>query len=136
MSQKKLVNTIEEGEIHQVISADKGDGRSFNWRRWAGRLALRVMSEEDVWRLGKKLGVEPQWMLAKIWYKYGREGIIKGYREDLKLALRHVKKLLARYPTKHFVITADHGERLGENGNYRHQGNRDKEVIEVPWLEV
>jgi len=94
-----------------------------------------IFSQETVWRIGHNLGRDPTWDLGKLWLKYGKEGIIKGYKEDLKLVLNHVKKIVDLYPNKKIIITSDHGERLGESGNYGHAGKREKVLIEVPWLE-
>ena len=99
------------------------------------KIANKFLSQETIWKIGKSLGRTPTWDLGKLWFKYGQEGIEKGYREDLKLVLNHVKKLIKLYPKKKIIITADHGERLGEKGNYGHGGKRDKAVIEIPWLE-
>jgi hypothetical protein len=98
------------------------------------KIAKKVLSQETIWNICKFLGRQPTWDLGKLYVKYGREGIQKGYTEDLKLVLKHVKKIIELYPKKKIVITADHGERLGENGNYGHGGKREKEVIEVPWV--
>ncbi len=88
--------------------------------------------QETIWKYAISL---PNHGMGYLWRRVGREGIIKGYTEDLKLALQHIKVLMDRYPKKKFAITADHGERLGENGNYghHHTGGYDKEIVEVPW---
>ena len=49
--------------------------------------------------------------------------------------LKHVKKIIDLYPKKKIIITSDHGERLGEKGNYGHGGKKEKVLLEVPWLE-
>lgn len=46
-----------------------------------------------------------------------------------------VQPLLTRYEDRRVVITADHGELLGEDGNYGH-GHIAAPVIIVPWVEV
>jgi len=88
-------------------------------------------SQERTWRLQKRFGL---WIgtTGELWFKYGWEGIRKGYEENLKLALAHVNRLIEKYPTKRFTIAADHGELLGENGRFGHGGIKFKEVIEVP----
>ena len=50
--------------------------------------------------------------------------------------LNYTKKIVDKFPEKRVVITSDHGERLGEGGDYGHSGQRDKIIIEVPWLEI
>ena len=99
------------------------------------KIAKRLLSQEMIWNICKNLGRNPTWDLGKLYVKYGKDGIIRGYTEDLKLVLKYVKQLINLYPKKRIIVTADHGERLGEKGNYGHGGKREKALIEVPWLE-
>jgi len=63
------------------------------------------------------------------------EDVRLGYRENLKLVLVYVEKLIRELDGK-IVVTSDHGEFLGENGHWLHP-NIDHEVLrKVPWLEV
>ena len=50
--------------------------------------------------------------------------------------LKYIKIIIEKYKGKNILIIADHGERLGEKGNYGHGGKRHKEVVEVPWFEI
>lgn len=120
--------------MHPVQNMQKNlnPGTEFSF---LSKIANKLLSQETIWKIGKGLGKQPTWDLGKLWFRYGREGIEKGYREDLKLVLNHVKKLIKLFPKKKIIITADHGERLGEKGNYGHGGKREKAVIEIPWLE-
>ncbi len=71
------------------------------------------------------------------------EDVIKGYKENLSLALDYVEKLVDILPGT-TVITADHGEAFGEKlhslipirvyGHYN--GVRIEPLIKVPWLVV
>jgi len=90
------------------------------------------LKQETMWKLADNL---PKNGMGYLWKKVGRKGIIRGYYEDLKLVLKYVKSLMEYAPKKNFVITSDHGERLGEHGNYghHHTGGYDKEIVEVPW---
>ena len=92
----------------------------------------KVFKQETIWAYAPRL---PESGMGHLWKQVGREGIIKGYTKDLELALFCIKILMKKYPKKKFAITADHGERLGENGNYghHHTGEYDKEIVEVPW---
>ena len=100
------------------------------------KIARRFLSQESIWKICKNLGRQPTWDLGKLYLKYGREGILKGYKEDLILVSGYVKKLIDLYSNKKIIITADHGERLGERGNYGHGGKRESVLVEVPWLEI
>jgi hypothetical protein len=121
--QKKQLN-IEKNKM----------GKKSNVISIIGKLLGQLFSHETVWKFGKIFKLKPNSSFGKLWYTYGREEIIKGYNEDVKLVLKFVKVLIDKFPNKKFLITSDHGERLGENGYYGHGGKRDKEVIEVPLL--
>ncbi|WP_276278066.1 alkaline phosphatase family protein [Haloarcula regularis] len=69
-----------------------------------------------------------------------REELLRAYRENLDLVLDEVETLLAELPGK-TVISADHGEMLGERmrpiplTDYgHHAGVYIDELIEVPWF--
>jgi hypothetical protein len=95
-----------------------------------------IISDEVLCKLREMTGRLPINALSYYYLKYGREGILKGYREDLKTMLNYTKKIVDKFPEKRVAITSDHGERLGEGGDYGHSGQRDNVIIEVPWLEI
>ena len=69
--------------------------------------------------------------------KEGVDGVKKAYEENLRFVLKYVKELVEFIPSGKIVITADHGELLGEDGKYGHPGNfRHPKLLEVPWLEI
>ena len=80
-------------------------------------------------------GIKTVGGLAELWLRHGHEGIIKGYTEDLKLALKCCKQVIENLPDKKIVITSDHGSLLGEKGRYGHGGRKYKELLEVPWFQ-
>jgi hypothetical protein len=123
-----------ESHMHPVQNLQKNLNQTNELSVFSKILKI-IFSQETVWRIGHNLGRNPTWDMGKLWIKYGKEGIIRGYKEDLKLVLKHVNKIIELYPKKKIVITSDHGERLGEKGNYGHGGKREKVLIEVPWLE-
>ena len=95
-----------------------------------------IISDEMITHLRRYLGRTPMNVFSYYYIKYGKEGIIKGYTEDLKLTLKCMEKIVDKYPNKNIVITSDHGEHLGEDGRFGHGGRLDKEIIEVPWYEI
>ena len=99
-------------------------------------ITKKIIGQKGFWKIGGVFGQLPKGGQGWIWFNYGTKGIIKGYEEDLKLVIGYVKKLINDFPDKNFLIIADHGERLGEHNRFFHEGRRDKEVIEVPWLEI
>ena len=86
-----------------------------------------------MWRYAGIFGVQSP--LGKLYVDEGWEGFRNAYRENLRFVLPYVKKVCDNTKGK-IVITADHGERLGEKGMFGHGGSRDKVVVEVPWLEI
>ncbi|UCH72366.1 MAG: hypothetical protein JSW62_02115 [Thermoplasmatales archaeon] len=95
-----------------------------------------VISDEVLCKLREMTGRLPVNALSYYYLKYGKEGIRKGYREDLKIMFKYIKKIVDRFPNKKVVITSDHGERLGEGGDFGHSGQHDKIITEVPWYEI
>ena len=65
------------------------------------------------------------------------EKIRELYEENLEIVLNYVNELI-NYLEGKIVITSDHGERLGENGEFFHEAiETDNPVLrEVPWLEI
>ena len=95
------------------------------------------------WRITGRLGKLPKWNLGYIWYMHGREGVIRGYTMDLLYIMECVNKIKMRFPDKKIVISADHGEELGDGRihkiyrmNYKLQRPKTKQVLEVPWCEL
>jgi len=99
-------------------------------------LITTVISDELLCKFREITGRLPVNALSYYYIKYGKEGLRKGYKEDLKMMLCNVKKIVDRFPNKKVIVTSDHGERLGEGGDFGHSGQRDKVVIEVPWFEI
>lgn len=68
--------------------------------------------------------------------RFGIEALKKYYEDNLRIVLSYVAKLIKNLHGK-IIITADHGELLGEYGFYEHAcGKGYPELVEVPWLEI
>lgn len=63
------------------------------------------------------------------------EKIRQAYRDNLHLVLDEVERLVVRLDCP-VVVTADHGEFLGESNRYFHGDTHHQIVREIPWLEV
>jgi len=64
-------------------------------------------------------------------------GVKRAYQINLDLVLRYVARLIKHLYGGKIVITADHGELLGEHGLYGHSpGLKFPQLVEVPWFEV
>jgi len=85
-----------------------------------------------------RLGLVQEYSFSALWNKYHMNGIRYGHIQDTLLVMQYAKKLIDILPNRKIVITADHGEMLGEHGIYTHDNKwpRYKELVEVPWLEI
>ncbi|MEF8848304.1 MAG: sulfatase-like hydrolase/transferase [Candidatus Thermoplasmatota archaeon] len=98
---------------------------------------MKTFGTEIIWKLNKIFGfrqvLPPHMEMA--WRLIGKEGLKKAYIENLRITLKNVKDLVEKMDGK-IVITADHGELLGENGFFGHGPPlpRHKKLITVPWL--
>ncbi|MFC2154733.1 hypothetical protein ACFLRC_04560 [Candidatus Altiarchaeota archaeon] len=96
-----------------------------------------------------ELGNSIFWFVARI-YHYNRkipeekiveekgiDGLHRAYTENLEVALESISHIPEEYDGK-ILITADHGEFLGEYEIYRHSCSLFgvKENTEVPWMKV
>lgn len=104
-------------------------------RNFIKKIIQRYMTQRQIWYLKKIFKMPATSNLEKIYRKYGKEGIIKTYTNEIKFVLNYVKMLIDSIEAN-WVITSDHGERLENFWIDTHGGRRDKEVIEVPWLEI
>ncbi len=65
-----------------------------------------------------------------------KEEVLRDYKENLQIVLKEIEKFVYPLPGK-VIITADHGNALGEKRVYGHpSGIYMKELVEVPWFEV
>lgn len=68
--------------------------------------------------------------------KIDQEEILEAYEENLQQVFKHAKKLAEKMEGK-TIVTADHGELLGENGLYGHPaGSKAKKLRKVSWDEI
>jgi len=87
-----------------------------------------------IWRMREKMGVAPAQPMDAVRRKFGDKGLRKAYEDNLKAVLPHVKELVEHLSGR-IVITADHGEMLGEDGCYCHWSRATKRQLrEIPWL--
>lgn len=85
-------------------------------------------------------------MVSLVWYRpigpashtirFGKKHLRMSYGKNVELVLKDVEKLIKNLDGK-IVITADHGELLGENGKYGHPFSTFvPELCEVPWFVI
>lgn len=87
-------------------------------------------------RLKKVIGIKRKKSIEKVVDEVGEERLKELYESNVVAALKAVKSLSDSVDGK-VVVSADHGEMLGENGEYGHELFRDESVLrEVPWFEA
>jgi hypothetical protein len=83
-----------------------------------------IWSEESVWNQLRKGQVD-------------YETVWQAYRDNLHYVLEDVELLLRSIDAETVVLTADHGNAIGEYGFYDHPGGHElPSLLEVPWLET
>ena len=79
---------------------------------------------KHIWEFREAIGLPPASVMDAVRREYGIEGLREAYRENLRLFLEQAvvlcRGLLADNPSKRIVITSDHGELLGEKGDFSH----------------
>lgn len=66
-----------------------------------------------------------------------RETVYETYLDELRWVLDDVEVLLANVDAEQVVISADHGEALGDYGVYGHLiGSLNPAIRQVPWVET
>jgi hypothetical protein len=97
---------------------------------------LGVMGNRPDWRLRPWLGLGPASPMDAVRRAHGNAGLREAYRRNLGFVLSHVRPLVDSL-TGRIVITADHGELLGEGGCYSHWSGSDHPLLrEVPRLAI
>ena len=96
---------------------------------------LNKIDKRKQWKIKKIFGGDLT-SFQKMIIDIGLRGIKKRYKNNLKIVLKNVNNLVDSLEGK-IVITSDHGEAFGEEGEYLHPYNSNNPVLrEVPWLEV
>lgn len=87
-----------------------------------------------LWTVRESLGMPPANPMDTVRRKYGKEVLRKAYEENVGIVLGEVAKLVEKLKGK-IVVTADHGEMLGEDNRFCHWSRAtEKHLREVPWL--
>jgi hypothetical protein len=99
---------------------------------WIGKTKLSGKELNLTFSTAVELVYNPQkW--RDVWDKVSTKTIKEAYKDNLKLVLNEVKKLVNKLDGK-IVISSDHGECLGEKLLFEHQiGIYVRELIDVPW---
>lgn len=88
------------------------------------------------WKFAQSLGLPPLDPMDAALRVAGQDGLKQAYKENLREVLKCINLLLQTISGK-IIIIADHGELLGEGGDYSHRmGYHVPLLIEVPKLEL
>jgi len=117
-------------------------------------LLLEIISRlgigKTIFHLFKQIGIATSGP-GSVVIMLGKTGLQKAYEENLRIALEASVNLIKKHlHNKKIIITADHGELLGENGEYGHplpafqskiipqrvKSKNHPALIEVPWFTV
>lgn len=104
-------------------------------RNFAVKEARKLIGDKRAVDMMDLLNLPPLSPMDDALRKVGEDGVKKAYKKNLLRALDCVEELLEKLNGK-TVITADHGELLGERGRYGHEFEGCVELEEVPWFEV
>lgn len=87
-----------------------------------------------IWKIRELLEMTPAGPMDAVRRKYDEETLRKAYEENLKIVLGYIAELIEKLSGR-IVVTADHGEMLGENNKFCHWSRAtEKQLREVPWL--
>jgi hypothetical protein len=88
----------------------------------------RFLGSENAWNILIKLGIEPLDGAGQMYKHLGKDEMIRGYKENLKLVLKDINRIIDSQ-NKKIVITSDH--------SYNYDRSRKKlKKRYVPWYEV
>ncbi|MAG26905.1 hypothetical protein CMI47_15305 [Candidatus Pacearchaeota archaeon] len=100
-------------------------------------LIKKNLGDELSWKLMKLFKIKPKASWTLIGIQEGMSGIRRAYEENLEFALSHISTLSKNLKGR-IVITADHGEYLGEKGFLGHGKNppHSEVITDVPWFVI
>jgi hypothetical protein len=135
---KQVYSLILDDDVQEngVVIPEKLTERAISKSRELGgdeRMIVHYM-QPHIPYIGKP--AYPEGTVAEVAEEVGDERLKELYRANLERVLESVRELKQNISGK-IVVTADHGEMLGEYGIYGHYpGIYFDELVEVPWLET
>ncbi len=127
--------------LNQFISKIRKSGNTTILRKpvkMLGSLAKRTetFARNPQWKIRELLNLPPACPMDAVRRAMGDNGLRRAYIENLRLVLVYVAELVADLSGE-IVVTADHGELLGEGGAYSHPAeSSNPSLIEIPWFKV
>ena len=129
-------------KARRLVGFDGNEGASFGHKAKLIKKMMRFLRRNSVflsppeWYLRKFLLMPPMVPMEAAWRNVGREALRNAYRDNVIAVVKQVAVLVAGLSGR-IVVTADHGELLGERLCYGHPcGSRNPILINVPWLVI
>jgi hypothetical protein len=95
---------------------------------------VRMLGSNPSWRVREMLRMEPASPMDAVRRAFGDKGLREAYRGNLAMVTAEAAVLI-KFLKGRIAVTADHGEFLGEGGNYSHWvGSSERLLREIPWL--
>jgi len=131
MSDVNLRNKTIENKGYKECSAIKKGLLNYALRFFK---KVNLLGNHPDWYLRKFFKIAPKTPMEAALRHCNTEGLRIAYRANLELVLAQVARLL-QHLNGRIVISADHGDLLGENNNFSHpKDSFDPILREVPWL--
>ncbi|KXA94610.1 hypothetical protein AKJ65_03895 [candidate division MSBL1 archaeon SCGC-AAA259E19] len=136
LSLGKLPGKDSFGEVRRDLGSSNTLGDFLTAiRDTLGKKFVKIFSWELGWKVNRFLGFPPAIPEESAFRKVGKEGMRKAYRENLEIVLKSVEEIIEELNGK-IIVTADHGELLGEGGDFVHHDENHPLLREVPWLRI
>ena len=88
------------------------------------------------WKIRELLNLPPASPMDAVRRRYGDIGLRQAYVGNLKIVLEHIAELVKSLSGV-IIVTADHGELLGEDGCYSHHPRSTNPLLrEIPWFTI
>jgi hypothetical protein len=132
---------IEHNKVLIGLQGKKGSSLKEKMVNGIGYILFKLRLSSSAWDLRARLNMPPATPMDAFRRKWGVNGLRDAYGSNLKIVLEQVNELghtiLDEYPSLRIAITSDHGELLGENGNFsHHSGSSNPILVEVPFLRI
>ncbi len=92
-----------------------------------------LMGKSRYWRMRNFFGLKPGHVEEYLWRTYSPQQLRELYEDNLRRVIEEVNRLLEELEGR-FVVTSDHGEALGEDGEFFHPlGTESPAVRDIPY---
>ncbi len=125
-------------EVKMHFDGINGNGAGFKHKasKFLKEKLERTIGRERIWKTRQFLKFDSNNVEEYIWRQTTQEELKKLYEENLKTVLKEVRKLTENFDGK-MVVTSDHGEALGDEGEYFHPyGTKNEAVRKIPYWET